>query len=95
MIVYVDDFKLAARAELHDDRWAAIEAVIDMGDETTDGRFLCCVRMSDTLLPRRKLVNCWRASRSATRARSDARPINGPILMRERGVGMKATCSTT
>ena len=42
LIVYVDDFKLAAGAELDDEPWAAIKSVIHMDDETYDGRFLGC-----------------------------------------------------
>ena len=42
LIVYVDDFKLAAKAELHDRLWAAIRRVIDMDPEALDGRFLGC-----------------------------------------------------
>ena len=37
LIVYVDDFKLAARAGEHDALWKAIRDVIDMGTETLDG----------------------------------------------------------
>ncbi len=42
LIVYVDDFKLAAKAEAHDAIWASIRKVIDMDPETLDGRFLGC-----------------------------------------------------
>ncbi len=42
MIVYVDDFKLAAKHAEHDALWAAIRKVIDMDPETLDGRFLGC-----------------------------------------------------
>ena len=42
LIVYVDDFKLAAKAEMHDRLWAAIRRVIDMDPETLDCRFLGC-----------------------------------------------------
>ncbi len=42
MIVYVDDFKLAAKHAEHDALWAAIREVIDMDPETLDGRFLGC-----------------------------------------------------
>ncbi len=42
MIVYVDDFKLAARHAEHDALWSAIRKVIDMDPETVDGRFLGC-----------------------------------------------------
>ena len=41
-IVYVDDFKLAAKAGDHDRLWAAIRGVIDMDAESLDGRFLGC-----------------------------------------------------
>ena len=41
-IVYVDDFKLAAKARDHDRLWAAIRGVIDMDAESLDGRFLGC-----------------------------------------------------
>ena len=40
LIVYVDDFKLAAKAEAHDAIRASIRKVIDMDTETLDGRFL-------------------------------------------------------
>ena len=43
LIAYVDDFKLAASAKLHGKLWKGIKSVIDMDDETTDGRFLGCV----------------------------------------------------
>ena len=42
LIVYVDDFKLAAKAEFQDRLWAGIRRVIDMDPETLDGRFLGC-----------------------------------------------------
>ena len=42
LIVYVDDFKLAARHGEHNALWASIRKVIDMDPETTDGRFLGC-----------------------------------------------------
>ena len=42
LIVYVDDFKLAAKAEFQDRLWADIRRVIDMDPETLDGRFLGC-----------------------------------------------------
>ncbi len=45
LIVYVDDFKLLARVELHAELWAAITSVIDNGEGTTDVRFLGCVFM--------------------------------------------------
>ncbi len=72
-IAYVDDFKLAARAELRDEAWAAIKSVIGMGDETTDGRFLGGVHERNTRLPRCRFVSCWGASRSAIRARSETK----------------------
>ncbi len=40
LIVYVDDFKLAAKKGDHDEHWKAIRKVIDMDQETVDGRFL-------------------------------------------------------
>ena len=40
LVIYVDDFKLAAREEDHAEIWAAIRSVIDMDEETLDGRFL-------------------------------------------------------
>ena len=43
-MVCVDDFKLAAKAELHIKLWKDIKSVIDMDDETTDGSFLVCVQ---------------------------------------------------
>ncbi len=42
LVVYVDDFKLSAKAELHDALWAEIRNVIEMDPETLDGRFLGC-----------------------------------------------------
>ena len=42
LIVYVDDFKLAARKEEHDALWKSIRKVINMDPETLDGRFLGC-----------------------------------------------------
>ena len=42
LIVYVDDSKLSAKAELHDALWAEIRKVIDMDLETLDGRFRGC-----------------------------------------------------
>ena len=42
LIVYVDDFKLAAKAEAHDAIWKSIREVIDLDPETLDGHFLGC-----------------------------------------------------
>ena len=42
LIVYVDDFKLAAKVEEHGKFWASILGVTDMDPETLDGRFLGC-----------------------------------------------------
>ncbi len=42
LIVYVDDFKLAAKPEHHNALWKSIRSVIDMDPETVDGRFLGC-----------------------------------------------------
>ena len=42
LIVYVDDFKLAAKHGEHDALWTSIRNVIDMDPETMDGRFLGC-----------------------------------------------------
>ena len=42
LIVYVEDFKLSAKAGMHDALWAEIRKVIDMDPETLDGRFLGC-----------------------------------------------------
>jgi hypothetical protein len=42
LIVYVDDFKLAAKPANHDALWKSIRSVIDMDPETVDGRFLGC-----------------------------------------------------
>ena len=42
LIVYVDDFKLAARHGEHDALWSSIRKVIDMDPETLDGRFRGC-----------------------------------------------------
>ncbi len=43
LIVYVDDFKLAAPKGEHDSLWKSIRSVIEMDPETLDGRFLGCV----------------------------------------------------
>ena len=40
LLVYVDDFKLAARREHHDELWKALRSVIDMDEESEDARFL-------------------------------------------------------
>ena len=37
LIAYVDDFKLVAKAELHDQLWKRIKSVIDMDDELPMG----------------------------------------------------------
>ena len=42
LLVYVDDFKLAARREHHDELWKGLRSVIDMGEESEDIRFLGC-----------------------------------------------------
>ena len=42
MVVYVDDFKIAAREHDHDAIWKAIGSVIDMEPEVEDERFLGC-----------------------------------------------------
>ena len=42
LIIYVDDFKVAARREDHDELWAALKKVIVMGDEDVEERFLGC-----------------------------------------------------
>ena len=44
LVVYVDDFKIAAKHGEHDALWASIRRVIDMDPETLDGRFLGCSR---------------------------------------------------
>ena len=41
-LVYVDDFKLAARREHHDELWKSLRSVIDMDEESKDARFLGC-----------------------------------------------------
>ena len=41
-IVYVDDFKLAAKAGMHDALWAEIRKVIDVDPDALGGRFLGC-----------------------------------------------------
>ncbi len=48
LIVYVDDFKLAAKTTDHDGIWKQLKAIIDMDDETIDGRFLGCEHESFT-----------------------------------------------
>ena len=48
LIVYVDDFKLAAPKGDHDGLWESIRSVIDMDPETLDGRFLGCVHERST-----------------------------------------------
>ena len=42
LVVYVDDFALAANECHHDALWKELKAAISMGDETEDGRFLGC-----------------------------------------------------
>ena len=42
LIVYVDDFKLAAKSGEHDALWKSIRQVIHMDPETVGGRFLGC-----------------------------------------------------
>ena len=42
LIVYVDDFKLAAREMEHDALWLAIRRLIGMDPEALDGRSLGC-----------------------------------------------------
>jgi hypothetical protein len=46
LIVYVDDFKLAARKEDHDGLWKNLRKFIDMDAEAIDGRFLGCLHES-------------------------------------------------
>ena len=53
LIVYVDDFKLAARHGEHDALWKSIRQVIDMDPETLDGRFLGCSHERFTTSARR------------------------------------------
>ena len=40
LVLYVDDFKLAAKKDDHDQLWKEIRAVSDMDEESEDGRFL-------------------------------------------------------
>ena len=42
LVIYVDDFKLAAKACDHDKLWTDIRNVIDMDKESEDGPFLGC-----------------------------------------------------
>ena len=42
LCVYVDDFKLAAPAKNQDELWSKIKSVIEMDEETDDGRYLGC-----------------------------------------------------
>ena len=42
LLVYVDDFKLVARAEHQKELWRRLKAVIDMGEEEPESRFLGC-----------------------------------------------------
>ena len=42
LVIYVDDFKLAARKGDHGGLWKEIRSVIDMDPDTDDGRFLGC-----------------------------------------------------
>ena len=46
LIVYVDDFKLAARKEDHDELWKNLRKFIEMDAEANDGRFLRCLHES-------------------------------------------------
>jgi hypothetical protein len=43
LVISVDDFQLAAIDQDHDELWRGIKSVIDMDDETDDGRFLGCL----------------------------------------------------
>ena len=43
LLVYVDDFKLAARREHHDELWKALRSVIDMDEENEDARFSAAI----------------------------------------------------
>ena len=43
LLVYVNDFKLAARREHHDELWKALRSVIDMDEESEDARFFSAV----------------------------------------------------
>jgi hypothetical protein len=47
LTVYVDDFKLAAKAELHEQLWKDIKSVIDMEDETADNVLVRTWLLSD------------------------------------------------
>ncbi len=42
LIVYVDDFKIASPTKDHDRLWAALRAVIELGPEASEERFLGC-----------------------------------------------------
>ena len=42
LVVYVDDFKMAAKAEDHDKLWADIKSRITMDEETEEGVYLGC-----------------------------------------------------
>ncbi len=42
LLVYVDDFKLAARREHQDELWKALRSVTDMDEESEGARFLGC-----------------------------------------------------
>ncbi len=42
LIVYVDDFKIDARVEHHDQLWADIGNILNIGPESAEERFLGC-----------------------------------------------------
>ena len=42
LLVYVNEIKLAARREHHDELWKELRSVIEMDEENEDARFLGC-----------------------------------------------------
>ena len=72
LIVYVVDFRLAAKLGEHDALWASIRAVIDMGPETLGGRFLGSPTRGS---PQRRnmFIQYWALTQPTTLAQSRGR----------------------
>ena len=69
LIVYVDDFKLAARVADHDALWKAIRKVIDMDPKPSTAAFLG-VRTNASPHQRRTSTCCWISTQRTTLAQS-------------------------
>jgi hypothetical protein len=74
LVVYVDDFKLAARAQDHNQIWKDLRSVISMDAEEEDGRFLGCTHerfQVKILVAQPSLLPCsW-----VVRRRGDSLPV--------------------